>query len=178
MKKQVCFEVDENGCWNCTSHRTSNGYPGFYRNGRHMRLNRYMWETLNGPIPDGLLVRHRCDNRRCINPEHLEVGTAKENHDDMVSRGRRGSSGRKGEMNHQAKLRDADIPDILRRLAGGESQASIARDYKVNRVRIHEIATRKSWTHIERSFGGFVRCPEAVTAPGGNESGERSSSRG
>ncbi len=58
------------------------------RGGKLLRAHRVSWELEHGPIPDGLIVRHRCDNRGCVNPSHLELGTRKDNNHDMSVRDR------------------------------------------------------------------------------------------
>lgn len=78
-----------NGCWNCTSHKLNkSGYPGTSRGGTVRNISKFMYEECFGQVPKGMVVRHKCDNRLCINPEHLEIGTSKENSRDMVMRGR------------------------------------------------------------------------------------------
>lgn len=64
------------------------GYGAMRLNGRTVKAHRVAWQVANGPIPKGLYVLHSCDNRRCINPAHLRIGTAKENTADMIARGR------------------------------------------------------------------------------------------
>lgn len=64
------------------------GYGNAYRDGQVMPANRYVWEEAHGPIPDGLWVLHKCDNRACVNLDHLYLGTAADNARDMVERGR------------------------------------------------------------------------------------------
>ncbi len=86
-------QYDTNGgCWLWDSGVTSNGwaeYPIFtLRVGKQQRVNRFMYETFKGPIPEGLVVRHTCDVSMCVNPDHLIVGTHKQNAADRDSRGR------------------------------------------------------------------------------------------
>jgi hypothetical protein len=91
IKKPITWDVDENGCFNCTSHHIAkDGYVKIRKYKRTLRLHRYIYEEMYGFIPNGLVVRHKCDNRRCINPEHLELGTYKDNNHDQVKRGRHG----------------------------------------------------------------------------------------
>lgn len=82
------------GCWLWDSGVTSNGwlqYPIFtLRVGKQQRVNRFMYETFNGPIPPGLVVRHTCDVSMCVNPAHLILGTHKDNAADREARGRSG----------------------------------------------------------------------------------------
>jgi hypothetical protein len=83
--------IDKQGsdvCWNWKG-STTRGYGTFKPTGSKIAYaHRYMWELLNGPIPEGLLVCHRCDNPTCVNPDHLFLGTKKDNVVDMYSKGR------------------------------------------------------------------------------------------
>lgn len=64
------------------------GYGWFHINGEHHRAHRYAWSLVNGPVPDGLHVLHRCDTPGCVNPDHLFVGTHKKNMEDKAQKGR------------------------------------------------------------------------------------------
>ena len=82
----------KNGCWEWQAARNKKGYGLIGdengRDGRTLLAHRVSYELFVGPIPSGLLVMHKCDNPRCVNPEHLKVGTAQENSNDMVDKGR------------------------------------------------------------------------------------------
>lgn len=80
-------EKRETGCHEWTGH-TTEGYGGLNINGKGYRAHRVSYRFFVGPIPDGLMVLHKCDNTRCVNPEHLFVGTARDNVHDMISKGR------------------------------------------------------------------------------------------
>ena len=90
----------ETPCREWQGARVSNGYGHRYvkgsgrKNRRYEYIHRWVWEQVNGPVPDGMLVLHRCDNRACFRYEHLYLGTPKENSEDMVAKGRwKGSRG-------------------------------------------------------------------------------------
>lgn len=83
--------------------------------------NRVLWEMRFGPIPEGMIVRHMCDNPRCINHEHLQLGTVKDNTDDMMKRGRWAGGRPPMFTREQAE----QIKDRIRK---GESQRSIAEE--------------------------------------------------
>jgi HNH endonuclease len=95
---------------------------------------------------DGWQINHHCDNRACVNPKHLYIGTHQDNMRDAVERKR--FRGIKGSSNFFAKLTEEDIPAIRARLVNGESEASIGRDYGVDHKVIGRIGKRERWAHI------------------------------
>jgi len=78
----------KNWCWEYQGSLNHNGYGIIKRNRITYRAHRYVYSNNVGEIPKGLLVLHKCDNPACINPNHLFLGTHKDNHDDMVKKGR------------------------------------------------------------------------------------------
>ena len=80
--------VTDNGCHVWTNGRNSKGYGTMKVNGKSVSAHRLAWEFANGTIPDGLCVLHKCDNPPCCNPDHLFLGTRKDNNDDRDAKGR------------------------------------------------------------------------------------------
>lgn len=89
-KKEIKWCVDETtGCWNCVSHSAKDdAYPRIVIDKKSWNISRYVYTVHHGPIPHGFVIRHTCDNRLCINPEHLILGTQLDNIKDMIDRGR------------------------------------------------------------------------------------------
>ncbi len=111
-------KVDKSGeCWLWTASLTSDGY-GRVGMGTELKLaHRVSWEMENGPIPDGLQVRHRCPggpNRACVRPIHLLTGTVQQNMDDRRADGHNLGRGLPGEGNAMAKLTADQVADIRR----------------------------------------------------------------
>lgn len=99
-----------------------------------------------GEIPKGLVVRHKCDVRNCINPDHLEVGTHKENTADAIERGRFVNPPiHYGVDNPKAKLTEEDVREIY---LSSDSHASAARRHGVTSAMVGYIRRDKSWLHV------------------------------
>jgi hypothetical protein len=135
-------------CWPWTGSLTSGGY-GRIRTaaGDHVAAHRLAWTLAHGPIPDGLHVLHHCDYPPCCNPygdQHLFLGTHSVNMDDRDGKDRV----RHGSSHPRAKIVEADVIVIRARLATGESQRSVARDYPISMTTIGQIARGESWRRV------------------------------
>ena len=112
---------------------------------RGERAHRLAYKVWNGPIPDGLMVRHTCDNRKCIEPTHLVLGTAKDNANDLrASRRRKGKC--IGSENGRSKLTNEQAEEIrMRYRHGGISQEQLADEYGVSQFAVSMIVRRKRY---------------------------------
>lgn len=129
--------VTPSGCWEWAGTR-HNGYGRFAGVAAH----RLAYETWVGHIPDGLLIRHKCDNPPCINPEHLETGTDQDNMDDRQKRGRTASGPRHG----FSKLDEDAVRAIRSAYSSGRSMRSIAREYGVHHATVSNVVNRRTYT--------------------------------
>ena len=143
--------VDRSGeCWVWTGWRTCKGYGSIRLNGKNAAAHRVSWEIHNGPIPGGLFVLHHCDNPPCVRPEHLFVGTAKDNTHDMIGKSRHAH----GERHHARKLNPESVRAIRARYAvGGVSMASLAAEYGVWLLSIQNVIHGRTWRHVPREEG-------------------------
>lgn len=135
------------GCWEWLSYRNTHGY-GQLSDGIHVVLaHRVSWVLHNGPIPEGMVCRHDCDNRGCVNPAHLRIGTHADNIADKVSRNRQA----KGEQNGRARLTVAQVYAIRRRGDAGEDPGVLAAEYGVTKRAVVYIIERTNWRHLEEA---------------------------
>ena len=142
-RKSIEWVVNENNCFECISHhKNKDGYSKIKINGKMVFLHRYIYEECFGFIPNDMIVRHKCDNPSCINPEHLQLGTHKDNMCDKKDRKRGRTCDRKGEKNTQAKLTKEQVYMIRK---DNRKQREIALDYGVSRQLISKIKTNKRW---------------------------------
>lgn len=90
--KDFHYEVQPNGCHHCISHKPhADGYTSVNTRAGYRLLHRLVYQLRHGDLSSGMVVRHTCDNSRCINPDHLVRGTQLENMQDKVARGRAGT---------------------------------------------------------------------------------------
>lgn len=134
----------QNECWPWMGEMLSNGYGGF-RPGSTARTrvrktaHRTSFELYVRPIPAGLCVRHTCDNRACVNPRHLILGTIADNNNDAVTR-RRHKHGENG-----SKLTEDQAREIK---YGGLSYSKAAAKFGVSTAQVFNIKTGRAWKHI------------------------------
>ncbi len=142
--------ADANGCMVWLGGKVSKGgYGQLKAGGRYggsLKAHRVAWELRNGPIPDGMVVCHRCDNPPCVNPDHLFIGTHADNVADMDSKGRRKTL--RGQNARNAKLNEQQVVAIRRERENGRSLQSLANAFGVSQATISLIANHKLWSHI------------------------------
>ncbi len=141
-------QKSEDGCWSWTGTKCTKGY-GLISVGHkgQIKAHRLSWEIHYGPIPEGLCALHRCDVRDCTRPDHLFLGTRKDNMDDMFSKKRNVVA--LGEKNGMSKLTANDIP-IIRSLFRSRkfSQREIGEQFGVSGCLVWRIMNGRAWRHI------------------------------
>ncbi len=143
---RVSAEPTDRGCllWAGVIER-KDGYGVLRVDHKNMRAHRVSWMLSNGPIPPGAQIRHRCDNPPCVNPDHLLMGSPKDNTRDAMRRGRLA----RGEQSGNAKLTDDEVREIRRLHATtAHTHRSLAVAYGVSRGLIGHITRRRLWRHI------------------------------
>ena len=139
----------ETNCWNMIPFK-GHRYPKIQINKKCERAHRVSYEITYGLIPKEFHCLHKCDNTHCINPNHLFLGTHKENMHDMIKKNRDKKDGPKGTRCAQHILDDEKVIQILNLLKKGRTQIYIARKYHVSQQNISRIKNNKQWQHISR----------------------------
>ena len=146
---RLCEPEPNTGCWYYMGPVNWGGYGSIGFRGRKAGVHRVMYEVAVGPIPKGMDVCHKCDVRCCINPQHLFVGTRKENLDDMSRKGRRVPP--RGERNAKNKLSPAQVFEIRAAIARGEKLKSIAPRFGITSMTVSNIKNGQSWAHLKET---------------------------
>jgi DNA-binding transcriptional regulator YiaG len=129
-------------CHECTSHsKDTIGYPIVRVNKKLIMLVRFLFEKSNGKIREGMVIRHKCDNRACINLDHIEIGTQKDNIWDSMRRD-------KQKIPVERKLFEDDVKQIRTMIKSGMSQNKIADYFGVHQSEVSRIKTGKRFAWI------------------------------
>ena len=133
------WSVANDGCWEFSGNRDCDGYGTFTGVGRTpVRAHRVAYEATFGTIPYGMVVRHKCDNPPCVNPDHLEVGTHKQNTGDAVDRGRMAT----GERHGMHRLTDDEVAEIRDEYTTSPiTQRQLAKKYSCSQSQISNLVS-------------------------------------
>lgn len=128
-------------CWEWPGFRDKDGYGRTKLNGKTTIAHRVAFILANGEIPEGMYVCHRCDNRARCRPEHLSLGTAKDNYEDAKAKDRHS----RGERNGCSKLTAEQVIAIRR---DRRTQMVIAAEYGIRQTTVSEIKNGNRWGHL------------------------------
>ncbi len=140
------YEVSENSCWEWTLSLRTDGYGQFCVEGKMHGAHVLAYEVHNKTkVSRGLLVCHTCDNPKCINPDHLFLGTHQDNKNDCVGKHRHS----RGEKVNTSKLDEKQVMEIRKIYEkGNKNQKELGIIYGVSQVQISSIIRKQSWSHI------------------------------
>jgi len=143
---------NEKGCWEWNKYRDVGGYSKIMwtdPDGVVLKVgHRVSYSVFHGSFDTALYVCHKCDNRACINPEHLFLGTHQDNMDDKTAKGRPNGGQPPGSAHAMSRLTEEDVLDIRARCSAGETQKALADKYSLLPQYVWKIVHRKRWKHI------------------------------
>lgn len=135
---------DDDACWEWHGCRAPNGYGQCRFRGRNTFAHRVAYLLATGVAPGKGYVLHSCDNRTCVNPSHLRLGTHEDNMADMTSRRRQASGTRHG----QARLNRGGVIMMRLAVANGATHQAVGRAFGVTKSTVGHIVRRKIWRHV------------------------------
>lgn len=146
LKERLAYfsKPDPSGCRLWTGAVDECGYGLIWTGGRNRRAHIVAWEEANGrPVPEGLIICHKCDVPGCIEPGDLYAGTHLDNNRDRERRGRRQAP--RGESHYRARLTEADVIAIR---SDARSSLIVGPEYGVNQSTINRVRNRETWKHV------------------------------
>lgn len=144
LSRLEMVSFDPNQCWEWKGANKGNGYGNINYQGKTMSAHRAAYLMFVSDVPNGMDVCHTCDNRACVNPDHLFLGTRADNMQDAKRKGRLAC----GVRARHAKLTPESVHTIVDRLKSGHSRRRIAEDFGVVTATIGAIARGTTWNHI------------------------------
>lgn len=140
IPKRIAF-AGRDECWLWMGQRDKDGYGTLSRRPLPIRVHRWMWEQVHGPIPSGLQIRHACDNPPCVNPAHMSLGTSKDNKHDSVRKDRHA----RGAIIGTSVLTEELVQQIR---ATKGTLMTVAVKFGVHWSTIARIRNRTTWKHL------------------------------
>jgi hypothetical protein len=140
-----------NGCWEWTGEENTNGYGRFSHQEQKSLAHRFSYELFFGDVPAGLNVCHRCDNRKCVNPSHLWLGSQSANLSDAVSKGRMHRPDTRGHRNGNTTLTWEKVRAIRDLDSRGIRKFRIAKLFGVSPSTVTNITTLATWKEEHRA---------------------------
>ncbi len=137
-------EKDSNGCMRWIGTHDTDGYGVIKWFGKMVKAHRIAYEQVHGELLDNLVIQHTCDVRDCVNPEHLILGSLRENRKDCVEKKRHAFGSKHG----NAKLIERDVKTIRLMYEFGYSQEEISKKFDINKSNVGHIVSRHSWKHV------------------------------
>lgn len=147
---KVAIKDNKEVCWEWQRGKNIGGYGNFDLRGKTFVSHRIAFFMENGIDPKDLCVCHKCDNPACVNPNHLFLGTDKDNVHDMHKKGRFGL--RRGEGTHNSKLKDFQVKEILEKHKNGQSVPSLCKEYNVSSAIVHSILRRVTRKFLSEGY--------------------------
>ncbi len=143
---QCDWQAGGDACWEWKGYVSRPpGYARISDGGTQYYAHRWAYESFVGPVPTGMYVCHRCDNKSCVNPYHLFVGTHTDNVRDAAKKG----LNVRGVRQSFAKLNPDKVREIRRLFAAGQAIGALARKYQVTYATISDVLKGVTWKHVD-----------------------------
>lgn len=139
------WKESSSGCWEWLAVKNQDGYGRVKRFGKLESAHRVSYELYKGALGENSVL-HKCDNPSCVNPDHLFLGTQKDNVDDMIKKGRQHNNAHKGVAHYRTKLTEKEVLEIFYDTT--TSQSIIASRFGISQSAVSVIKSKRNWRHL------------------------------